>query len=928
MADTILTTGSSSKLTPAVGGRATSSVGGYETDAATLPFIKEQDIGIYAVGMKPNTPLHTFFDNVLMNSLVTPATLDFTITNPSISDFHAAGVRGSGLTSDALGRVSAIMHIPAGTFFTGDRLVMLADVSNLNNIGSATTSATFTFHAFNYSTTKITDSAVIAPRPAATIITNSISNINNATTITNVLQDLRPAATVPITAPWDPNPITPVPPVDATVPNSFVSPLDPIVTPGGSFTLPTIFDFNAFTPFIGTEYLDPIAQGFYISDDGLRGADGIFASSVDLYFQRKDPDLGITVEIRTMENGIPTTTILPFSRVHIPSSSINTSVGTTLNATKISFESPVFLAAATTYALVVIPDGNNPNYRIHTAAVGQTDVATGEVVTKNWGSGDLFTSTNGSTWVPIANEFLKFTLYIANFTSASGSAVLTNKDYEFIVPTNLNGWFEQGEYVFQSSSNVVFANSSATSNTVTVNAASYTVTLNGLTGTLTTANSFSAFNSGSSLVVSNGSAYDVLVVNAIANTTTLTVKNLPKFSSNVATVQFTPVAKVYNFDPYQYDLTLDRSTAANTSFLFGAGNTVIGITSGANAQINQMRDRVINKFNPYIQTSSVKNTVVQLTMKNTISSTYANTAYNNYDLHNSTYVLDNEIVVASKSNEITNMSGRKSLTANIALATSTNLLTPQLDMQGASLIGYRNLVTNAGDNENTKNGTALNKYISKTITLASGLDSEDLYVYISAYKPANTYINVYGKFLSSTDPESFDSKDWTLLEQVTNPALYSDPIDLNDIKEYQFTIPTSPPSTPKTGVLTTSTASNTVTGIGTAFTTDIAANDLIKLWSDSTKTSFQIVKVTSVANSTSISIDNNASFTSTVASYEKITLPRTAFINDQNYNAMRYYSNNGIAYDTYITYAIKIDLLADNSYRVPRVLNLRAIATV
>lgn len=927
MPDITLITGPSSKISSAIKGRATSSVGGYETDASVLPFIREQDIAIYAVGMKPNTPLHVFFDNVLVNTLVTPATLDWSIQTPQISDFQPAGVRGTQLVSDGLGRVSGILHIPAGTFFTGDRLVMLADVSNINNIGSATTSASFTFHAFNFSTTSASDTSVVSTRPIASSVdsVNPLTNIDNTTTTTTVLNDLRPATNTPIVSPWNPSPITPTPPVSNTVANTFANVSYPLITPNTSFI--PLFNFNeiSFSPCV---FNDPLAQGIYISEDGLLGADGVFVTSVDLFFQRKDPNLGVTIEIRTMENGIPTTKYLPFSRVRVPSSSVNVSVGTTLNATKVTFDSPVFLAAGTSYALVLIPDGNNPNYRVHTAAVGQTDVVTGQVVTKNWGAGDLFTSTNGSTWVPLANEFMKFNLYVANFNVSSGSVVLTNKDYEFIIPKSRNGWFEQGEYVFQSSSNIVFSNSTITSNTVTVNSASYIVTLNGLTGTIPSINSFSQFANGSALVVSNGSSYDVLVVNSVSNTTTMTVKNLPKFSSSSATLQFTPVGKVYNFDPYQYDLTLDQSTAANNTFKFGVGNTIIGIRSGANCQINQLRDRVINRFNPYVQTSAVRSTLVQFTMKNTLASTYANTAYNNYDLFDTTYVLDNEIVVASKSNEITNMAGRKSLTANLALTTSTNILSPLVDLQSASLITYRNLITNSANNENTKTGTALNKYISKTITLNSGLDSEDLYVYLTAYKPANTYINVYGKFLSATDPDPFDSKDWTLLTQETNPALYSDPIDLNDVKEYKFSIPSSPPSSPKVGVITTSTASNVITGINTSFTTDVSIGDLIKIYSDSTQLTFQIGRVTSIANTTSLTIDNNAAFTTVIGSYDKVTLPKTAYNNAQNYNIIRYYSNTGVAYDSFITYAIKIDLLSDFTYRVPRVLDVRAVAVI
>ena len=37
------------------------------------------------------------------------------------------------------------------------------------------------------------------------------------------------------------------------------------------------------------------------------------------------------------------------------------------------------------------------------------------------------------------------------------------------------------------------------------------------------------------------------------------------------------------------------------------------------------------------------------------------------------------------------------------------------------------------------------------VTLADGLDAEDIKVYVNAYKPANTDIKVYAKILNETD---------------------------------------------------------------------------------------------------------------------------------------------------------------------------------
>ena len=66
---------------------------------------------------------------------------------------------------------------------------------------------------------------------------------------------------------------------------------------------------------------DPIAQSFLVFGDT-----GVFLTSVDVYFSDKDPnDIPVIFQLRTMENGIPTQKIIPFSEVTIPPSQITTS---------------------------------------------------------------------------------------------------------------------------------------------------------------------------------------------------------------------------------------------------------------------------------------------------------------------------------------------------------------------------------------------------------------------------------------------------------------------------------------------------------------------------------------------------------------------------------------------------------------------------
>jgi hypothetical protein len=53
--------------------------------------------------------------------------------------------------------------------------------------------------------------------------------------------------------------------------------------------------------------------------------------------------------------------------------------------------------------------------------------------------------------------------------------------------------------------------------------------------------------------------------------------------------------------------------------------------------------------------------------------------------------------------------------------------------------------------------------------------------------------------------------------------------------------------------------------------------------------------------------------------------PYTAFINPQNGNIVRYYSQDLTEYDTFDTMQIKVDLLSDNVSVSPRINNIRAL---
>ena len=156
---------------------------------------------------------------------------------------------------------------------------------------------------------------------------------------------------------------------------------------------------------------------------------------------------------------------------------------------------------------------------------------------------------------------------------------------------------------------------------------------------------------------------------------------------------------------------------------------------------------------------------------------------------------DYERVFRSYSNEFDAGSYGANGTATFIITMNTNnqYVSPVIDISTKTFNFIQNLINNDETNETTRYGSAKNKYISRTVTLNQ--ESEDLIVYLTGYRPQNTNIKVYGKFLNTnTDNQLFDEKVWTELEFRNNmDVVFSN--DEDDYKEYVFGIPSNIAST-------------------------------------------------------------------------------------------------------------------------------------
>ena len=331
------------------------SLGNRVVSVAFVPFIRSRTITFTAQGMRPNTQVYPFFDNIDISSYVTPD----------------GGALGGNVVTDSNGYVTGTFVIPDPNvssnprWRTGKRVFRLTSSStNSTDKTAIATSAEADYDAKGLLET--TQEAIVSTREARTVR----SSVNTARTTT------RTASRVIATRQPD---------------------------RGGG---------NGGGP-------DPLAQSFVIDVE-----DGVFVTSLDVYFATKSDTIPVRAEIRNMVNGYPGKKVVPFSQKYLNPSSVNVSTDAS-TATTFTFDSPVYLQEGTEYCIVLYSDSSD--YTAYISRLGDTVIGSDRTVSKQPANGVLFKSANYRTWSAEQMEDLKFTLKKAVFdTTSSGTVTLTN----------------------------------------------------------------------------------------------------------------------------------------------------------------------------------------------------------------------------------------------------------------------------------------------------------------------------------------------------------------------------------------------------------------------------------------------------------------------------------------------------------------------
>ena len=526
-----------------------------------------------------------------------------------------------------------------------------------------------------------------------------------------------------------------------------------------------------------TRYVDPLAQTFLIEDSNLEG--GVFLTKIDLYFFTKDEEIPVALDIRTVENGTPTQTVLPFSKVVKQAEDVFTSADAS-KPTTFTFKAPVFIQYRKEHAMVLTSDSNQ--YKVYISLLGNDAIDAahvGEKISEQPYIGVLFKSQNASTWTPSQYEDLMFKIYRAEFTlptvAAPSRLLLENGELGETNGGSLNLGtnallttagsdlirFFHGNHGMQSTLNYLtvsgviseLADTQISSANLAADGASVVCTDPDLFHTTIGGSAISNTNPGFIKILGteeDGSGDEIIAYSAI-NTGTNTITFATNGRNHTGTAgaatgkahAIGAVVQCYNFDgipltkinkthssgiasinsPHSYNLQISGVNAGTG--ISGGGRNIVAsqnipwdvLTPQVQAQIEPRTSMVAR-----VQGTSATSSGPFPSGFNAETSFVKDVAYTDVTIGEENYFTATKIV-ANQTNEINRMNSVKSLTLELNLTSEVTHLSPVVDLTRCDMITTSNIINNVEPTAGVGGETAGN-YITKVARLeksATGL---------------------------------------------------------------------------------------------------------------------------------------------------------------------------------------------------------------
>mgnify|MGYP006139907903 CR=1 FL=1 len=725
-------------------------VGNFITDINTKPYVQAREVKVLVTGLRPNTRHYFYFQQASVDSHVYPGAINST-TEYNVSAVQISGTKGGAVRTDTEGTLSAVFKIPANTFFVGENVLEMVDVSSYANIESSKTSySKATYRAFNFDLGE--------------------SELNYTTRSGDV--DVS----------------------DTVVQRQFTrsAPTDPIAQ---TFKIRTAQAAGASTVMLSE--LDIYFKTKSISNGvtlELREVINGYPSKSILPFARK--------HLRSSEVNVSTTSAI--------STTFEFKNPVKLNVEKEycfvvipDANSPDYLIWTSKVGGTDVASGVSIT---NDWGDGILFTSTNDSAWKSYQDEDIkfsvkrydFQTTGGTVnLVPNDVEFLTVRGTTGNFVndelafiqkSTSYTAAVTGSTLQTVTISGTT-LFAQNDYVYiVSGANTFLSKISVVTTTVVSDVTTTTITLETPYNSTTTTTATAYICVAGRVSHFDNKKPDRLFLKASSATATNFIDD--NVSTTIGSLVIGDTYTITNLG--EETITADWNTAGATGTpylgqqfvaiavgLAGDGtarnnNQVItGYDSGATTTVTTVDNEPLSYFQPQIITSNSIRTSTDMTLYNGLVLDKTIPANGNV------YMLNSDRVMNSRS-RIANIGDESSDDFIIRVAMSNNgykTASPILDADLSILNVYQYQITSSADTSSS--------WISKEVVLQEQLDASGMKVFMSAYRPAGTIIDTYVRFTYPTNVEV--QSDWILIDNQ-NPDLYSNTANTKDYRQFEYVL--------------------------------------------------------------------------------------------------------------------------------------------
>jgi hypothetical protein len=492
---------------------------------------------------------------------------------------------------------------------------------------------------------------------------------------------------------------------------------------------------------------DPVAQTFMLSKENY--PNGLFLNDIKLFFKTKpnNDDSSITLSIVGTQNGYPNGEKLDHSIVTLEPSQVKVSdVPHYLDSrtyTTFKFSAPVYIQPGTLYAFIVHSSSNQ--YTLYTAAKGDTAYASS---TKNLPTdptpsqstmissapyvGSLFLSQNSITWTADQNQDLMMVIDRCVFNTSYSPTI------HYVVPKGLPERSVIEDAITHYITPTYANNPDLLVDAFNVSTTDFTPTNTGISYAYNSTLASSGLIDGSAKTINPG-----------------------KFGTAM-------MDDIYLSDGKGERILMADSTSSFNLYatLTSTDDAVSPIVSDAGLTVHTIKWNINN--------GELSN--------NLISVTSGGSSYNASCTYVTISSSDNGTTAVAVPVIVGGVVTAINLTSNGA--GSGYITTPTISITDPTSAGSGATAIISGETS-SYGGNALARYVTKKVVLDAGFDSGDLNVYLTAYRPTGTDINVYYKILNRSDTQAFEDGNWQLMTKTkASGSAYSK--SRSDLIEYSF----------------------------------------------------------------------------------------------------------------------------------------------